>query len=283
MKAQLCGKSLVKKVSFFPCIRLLSLTSLGLCSVLLSCLPAFAAQTEWLLVQKHEARITLTVRLSEKAFRAEMQPHGCVILARHPDWKVHCFRPKEKVEWIGQIKDFSSMVMTNPYAVPKQVERFRLPSSFENGQQFGFKTRIYNTKTSSIVVADEIKVEPEICEVYSRLVSTPFFEAIPLYYEYFARGHAISVKSKENWINTGIANDIRQGKIVKLTTLSCKRVPYSAQDFQLPKGFERKVDLLDVSYSPGEREQIGDFIDSVGFESRLDDRSRKTEKRPEHR
>lgn len=273
----------MKKVSFFSCIRLLSLTSIGLCSVLLSGLPAFAAQSEWLLVQKHEARITLTIRLSENAFRAEMQPQGCVILARHPDWKVHCFRPKEKVEWIGQVKDFSSIVMSNPYAVPKPVVRFLLPSSFEAGQQFGIKTRIYNTKTSSIVVADEIKAGPEIYEIYSRLVGTPFFEAIPFYFEYFARGHAISAKSKENWINTGIANDIRRGKIVKLITLSCRRVPYSAQDFELPKGFERKVDLLDVSYSPGDREQIGDLIDSVGFESRLDDRSRKTEKRPEHR
>lgn len=277
-------------------MRLLSLTSPGLCrkilcellflglllcGLLLSQMPVFAAQSEWLLVQKHEARITLTIRLSEKAFRAEMQPQGCVILARHPDWQVHCFRPKEKVEWIGQIKDFSSILMTNPYVVAKPVARFKLPSSYLTETRFGTKARIYDSKTSSIVVADEIKVGPEVCEIYSRLVGTPFFDGIPLYFEYFARGHNISAKAKGNWINTSIASDIRRGKIVKLITLSCKKVPYNAQDFQIPKGFERKVDLVDVSYSPGDRAQITDFLDNAGFESRLGDR--KTEKSRESR
>ncbi|MBX9941719.1 MAG: hypothetical protein K2Y32_20810 [Candidatus Obscuribacterales bacterium] len=291
----------MKKVSFFPRMRLLYLTSPGLRrmillemillemllfglllgGLLLSQMPVFAAQSEWLLVQKHEARITLTIRLSEKAFRAEMEPQGCVILARHPDWQVHCFRPKEKVEWIGQIKDFSSILMTNPYVVSKPVVRFTLPSSYVTERQFGAKTRIYNTKTSSIVVADEIKVGPEVSEIYSRLVGTPFFDGIPFYFEYFAKGHSISAKSKGNWINTSIADDTRRGKIVRLITLSCKKVPYNSQDFQLPKGFERKVDLVDVSYSPGDRAQISDFLDNVGFESRLDDR--KTEKSRERR
>ena len=69
-------------------------------------------------------------------------------------------------------------------------------------------------------------------------------------------------------VRSGSANDLRGGILHKLVTKSWKKTPYNPADFELPKGFERKKDIVQVTYSANRKEELGSFLNELGFKTR---------------
>src|ERR1700733_1038566 len=90
-------------------------------SLLLLFLPMFSVSAksnkiEWLLVQEKLDMGEHLVYVAPDAVKMVSKKCGYQLLVRAPDWKVYCFRPDEKVLWIGRMQDFSGIVMLNPAA-----------------------------------------------------------------------------------------------------------------------------------------------------------------------
>jgi hypothetical protein len=238
----------------------------------------FAAPQEWVLEQKQEANY-LKVWLTEKAIAIATEPMGCHFVVKAPDYKVHCFRPKEKVEWIGEIADFNSIVLTSPWASidPKQerrkIAKEALSKRVKVGESkiCGLKCSKYLVRNTESYACDEILVADPILDFYKRLVFSPRLGSLPLRCYSYTRGQDLKrlPKSMSFQIDDSMLADLRSGKLLKLDTTSCKKIPYNPKDFAVPAGLKRKVDLIEVSYSPGQRDQIESMMDNIVFESKI--------------
>ncbi|MDX1987968.1 MAG: hypothetical protein SFV17_14870 [Candidatus Obscuribacter sp.] len=248
----------------------LTLSTVGGCLSLPLLAAAGAQPTEWLVVQSHESKTDAVIHVTHDAVKLESKALGCTLLTRAPDWKVHCYRPLEKIEWIGDMGQFSGMVMSNPYALPKPTLRGPAPRCVGETEMNGLKCKIYKGFASEVYCADSISVDPMVVLFFNRLYGTPLVPSVPLYERTHKRADRDLVRRKTDWIDTGVASDLRGGRLVKLTTSSCKSVPYNAKDFEVPRGYKRKVDLIEVSYSKDQRQEITDMLDNVGFESNLE-------------
>lgn len=71
--------------------------------------------TEWILVQNEDSCGLNTVYITHDAVKIINSRLGCHLIAKAPDWKVHCFQPKDKLEWIGRMEDFSGRGILNFY------------------------------------------------------------------------------------------------------------------------------------------------------------------------
>lgn len=237
----------------------------------------YAAPQEWLLEQQQESNY-LKVWLTEKAIAIETKPMGCRFVVKAPDYKVHCFRPKEKVEWVGEIADFNSIVLTSPWASidPRQEkEKMLKDASIKRikageSQICGLRCSKYIIKRTEIYACDDIAVSSPLLDFYKRLVFCPRLNSLPLRCYIYARGREWQRPSKSlsYQYDEHMLTDLRNGKLLRLDTMSCKKIPYNPRDFDVPVGLKRKVDLIEVSYSPGQREQIESMMDNMVFESK---------------
>lgn len=250
-----------------------TVASVGMCLSLSSLAAAGAKPAEWLLVQNHESKTDAVIHVTHDAVKLESKALGCTLLTRAPDWKVHCYRPAEKIEWIGDMEQFSGIVMSNPYAVPKPTVLGPEPRCTGQTEVNGLKCKIYKGFSSEVYCADSISVDPMVVRFFNRLYGTPLVPSVPLYERTQKRASRDLVRSKTDWIDTAVGSDLRGGRLVKLTTSACKQISYNAKDFEVPRGYKRKVDLIEVSYSKDQRQEITDMLDNVGFESRLEHRS----------
>ncbi|MBX9941720.1 MAG: hypothetical protein K2Y32_20815 [Candidatus Obscuribacterales bacterium] len=238
----------------------------------------FAAPQEWLLEQKQESNY-LKVWLTEKAIAIATEPMGCHFVVKAPDYRVHCFRPKEKVEWVGEIANFNSIVLTSPWAsIDPQQERRKmakeaLSKRVKVGESMicGLKCSKYVVRNTESYACDDISVAEPILDFYKRLVFSPRLGSLPLRCYSYTRGQDLKrlPKSMSFQIDDSMLADLRSGKLLKLDTTSCKKIPYNPKDFEVPAGLKRKVDLIEVSYSPGQRDQIESMMDNIVFESKV--------------
>ncbi len=60
--------------------------------------------------------------------------------------------------------------------------------------------------------------------------------------------------------------DLRNGPQIHLTTLSAKKSPLDAKDFEIPKDYTRVKSVTDVSFSSKQKNEITDLSD-LGFAS----------------
>ncbi|MBS1989857.1 MAG: hypothetical protein JSS83_05020 [Cyanobacteria bacterium SZAS LIN-3] len=230
---------------------------------------AKSGSEEWLVEQVHEDRLKATIRVTRDAVALKANPFGCFFLAKAPDWKVHCYRPQEKLEWIGDMHEFSGIVMANPYATVKPTRRGPPPALIGQAIVSGLQCQTYRTFGGELQCCNEIAVDPKVVLFFNRLYGTPLVPSVPLEVTVNKAGRQLPHSGKVNWIDTGIADDLRRGKIRTLKTVSCRKIPFDAKDFQAPSGFKRVVDLIEVSYSKDQRSEIDDMLNNVGFESDL--------------
>lgn len=214
-----------------------TLASVGICLSFSFIAAAGAQPAEWLVVQKHECKTDAVIHVTHDAVKLESKVLGCTLLTRAPDWKVHCYRPAEKIEWIGDMKQFSGMVMSNPYALPKPTLKSPALRCTGETELNGMKCRIYSGLSSEVFCADAISVDPMVVQFFNRLYGTPLAPSIPLYERTYKRTDRSPIRRKTHWIDTSVGSDLRGGRLVKLTTSDCKQISYNAKDFEVPRGY----------------------------------------------
>lgn len=230
-----------------------------------------AEQQEWRLDQVGDNKQKLIMYVAQKAVRIEMPSMGFIIISKAPDWKVHCFRNDEKKEWIGPMDQFSAMQMTNPYAVPKA--RRKWPFTLDKKKDTvvcGLPATRYRTQHTTYTCANEMIVDPMIVELMNKIHGTPQLPSVPLSICANKAGSDLKRGKEPDWIDTNLMGDLRSGKVVILSTENIKRLPFTAKHFELPKGYTRKKDLVEVSYSADQRSEINEMLNSVGYEGNVD-------------
>lgn len=228
-------------------------------------------EAEWILTQKEEDFGDCTVYVWHDGAKVVSTKLGCNLVCKAPDWKVHCFNETEKAEWIGELGQFSGVVMANPFAMPAPHKFSRL-REIGVGEFKGLKYTKYRTPFSSrdlILASSEIPVAEKVGEFLSRLYVVPDSHTVPLFRD-CDKGRDRNVERfKAFSVGNGSANDLRGGILHKLVTKSWKKVAFNANDFALPKGFVRKKDIIQVSYSAGRKEELGSFLNELGFKTKL--------------
>jgi len=221
----------------------------------------------WQLTQKSDELGKVEALVSSNAARIYSPKLGCHLLAKAPDWQVHCYNLQDKVEWVGPMEQFNGLIMANPFATPRP---FVSPSYLTTGkgEMLGLKYtehKITHTQPNTLITADEIKAAPKVGEFMARFYYLPNTNLIPLYRCITASGRAMPSRKTFAAIEVNSSQDLRSGKIVKLETLACKKIPYKASDFDYPKGLKRLADIIQVSYSANRKSQVNDMLENIGF------------------
>jgi len=257
---------ILAKISFSPVLVLLSIAV-----TYSSCSPVSAKTeskppAEWLLVQDEDSCGRNTLYVSHDAVKIINNRLGCHLVAKAPDWKVHCFQPRDKSEWIGKMEDFSGGAMFNPYFLPTRPEVVPLhPLGTLTARGLTYKK--YSTKNGFLFVADDIPVAPKAVELLLRLYNSPSVAALPLYSSTYLSGGSKISRAADPSVNLGITDDLRSGLRVNLATASCKKIPYKAADFELPTNYKRCTTLVSVTLSGDSKSQFNEMLDNVGFMS----------------
>lgn len=229
-----------------------------------------AATPEWIINQKEEDFGDTTVYVWHDGARLVCKKLGCEIACRAPDWKVHCYNVAEKTEWIGELSQFSGVIMANPFALPSPHRLSHL-REIGVGDFNGLKYTKYRTPFSAkdlVLAASEITVAEQVGEFLARLYVVPNSHYVPLFRD-CDRGRDRQLEGyKIGAVRSASANDLRGGLLHKLVTKSWRKTTYNAADFELPKGFERKKDIVQVTYSANRKEELGSFLNELGFKTR---------------
>jgi len=207
---------------------------------------------------------------------------GCHMLVKAPDWNVHCFQLKDKIEWIGKLDQFSGEVMLNPYSAP------RLPAAVPlrvvgTGTLKGLRYKKYPVRNNALLlVARDISITPQAAEFISRFFGSPYVPEVPLYSCTLLKGEKLNASAQNPWMDLGVTNDLRKGLRVDLETRSSKKVTYNAADFETPRNYKRIADLISVTLSGDKKSQFNDMLDNVGFTSTLGRNKQNETHKPQH-
>lgn len=241
--------------------------------MVLATLPASAQPKEWLLVQDEDTYRKMLVRVTEQAVRVEVPSMGFVIISKAPDWHVNVFRDDDKIEWHGAMETFSGRQLANPYVDPTTSKQVlpAAPANFKSKEICGLPGKLYKTSFASYACADEIKVNPSIVRLFNRLHSCPLLPSVPLKISTVRKNlRPKRQKGKDpDWIKTDYMDDLRTGEITILNTSKVVKVPYNPKDFELPKGYKRMRDPIEVSYSASKKDELNDLINNVGFVGKI--------------
>lgn len=257
-----------------------SIAVLTVCSFVLSSDRAVArsGKREWILHQASDMGGATVMYVTDDAIKVRTEKLGCHLLCRAPDWKVHCYQPQDKLEWIGDLSLFSGIVMGNPYALPKIP--MALPSKvvgsgdFQDLKYTKHASGFY--RTSLLCTADDIPLAPKAAEFLSRLYTLPIITNVPVFCSTKRAGASLRVdKGNINKNDYDCASDLRKGEVLFLRTVSWKSLPYNSADFALPKNCKRVSDIIQVTFSSDRKDQLGDMLDNVGFTTKLDKSSGK--------
>lgn len=220
----------------------------------------------WVLVQNGIESSTHLVTVSRDAVKVVSGKYGYHVVFSAPKWEIHCFRPKEKIEWVGKLDSFNGNRLFSPFA---NGYANRTPLTvYGKGQLKGVKVTKYSedrAPKSLIYGADELPVSPQIAEFLCRYFDVPVIEKVPLYH-CTDKGYKPPPRRKgDSWSFQEIATDLRQGVVVDLSTVSWKAVPYNPADYQFPSGLAKVTSPQQVAYTSGQKEMFTDFLDGVGL------------------
>jgi len=221
--------------------------------------------SEWILKQKAEDSGDHTVYVSPDAVKIVCHTMGYEILAKGPDWQIHCYRPATKEFWLGNLDQFNGIIMRNPFALP-QINSKAIDTAGSTTYQ-GLKcTRYWNNATHRPIIygADDIAASDKACEVICRYYYTHKLKKVPLYRLLRAMGTK-STPGDKGWLDADLAKDLRNGDRIALITQSAKKIPFNAQDFDFPKNYKRVKEINQVSYPPERKADLGALIDDLGF------------------
>lgn len=193
----------------------------------------------------------------------------CELVCKAPDWKVHCFRRDEKIEWSNDIQKFNGETMSNPFARcrPPRLETL---TALGTGAKNGLKYTRYRTATSAtdvLCTTKAIATAPQVGEFLSRLFRTPKAEGIPIYRCVDHSPDEKKEESKIGIIKVGANTDLRSGLVTKLETKSWKNIPFKVSDFTAPTGFKQCKEIFQVSYSSEKKGEFSEIFDEIGFKT----------------
>ncbi len=226
---------------------------------------------EWIINQKEEDFGDTVVYVWHDGARLVCKKFGCEIACKAPDWKVHCYNLAEKTEWIGDLSQFSGVIMANPFALPSP-HRISQLREIGVGDFNGLKYTKYRTPFSAkdlVLAASEIPVAEQVGEFLARLYVVPNSRYVPLFRDCDRGRDRQPERYKFGAVRSGSANDLRGGLLHKLVTKSLRKTTFNAADFELPKGFDRKKDIVQVSYSANKKEELGSFLNELGFKTKV--------------
>ncbi len=239
-------------------------------------------QAEWILVQNEDGCGLNTVYVTHDAVKIVNTHLGCHLVVKAPDWKVHCFQLKEKIEWIGALDQFSGEVMLNPYSAPRRPAAVPL-RVVGTGTLKGLRYKKYPVSDNALLlVAADISITPQAGAFISRFYGSPYVPEVPLYSFSVLQGQKLNASAQNPWMDLGVTNDLRTGLRVNLETQSSKKVPYNAADFETPRNYKHTTDLVSVTLSGDKKLQFNDMLDNVGFTSTLGRNKQNETGKPHH-
>ena len=250
-----------------------------------------AAATEWVIDNLHIGTGTYVYYLSENAVRIDNTGNGGIVVAKAPEWRVSCFRPKDKLEFTSALKDFDASTI---FAfVPKRNRKAMIYDCKDTTIETvkGLKCIRYNFPDHKKMwaVAD-LKSAPQVSETVSRYFSNMDVGTVPIRIMNPApeAPHAVSrydvaetpaaqaklaarlkakkddraVKSAVPWLNF---NNLKFDHSERLVTdlVSWKKVPFKESDFDYPKGYKQTRDIKDVIISEENRQELMDLVDDL--------------------
>ena len=193
----------------------------------------------------------------------------CEVLATAPDWKVHCYRTDERVEWIDDLANFGGDNMCNPFARLRKLRSVKLIEQ-GTGNLNGLNYTKYTTKVSPrdlLYVANDISVAPQVSEFLARLYVTPVSGRIPVYRcEDRSRKQKLE-EEKIGTIEVGKNADLRTGLVDKLKTKKWKKIPLKTVVFKMPSGYRRTKELYQATYSSSKKGEFSEIFDEIGYKS----------------
>ncbi|MBK9206668.1 MAG: hypothetical protein IPL73_30505 [Candidatus Obscuribacter sp.] len=246
------------------------LATLTACSMTADALPANSNVPQaWHLIQNNEEMGKVDILLTHDAVRMYSHKQKFYVLTKSPDWKIHCYRDEEKIEWIGELKTFSCLVMGNPFLVAKPYNVIKAPAG-QRGNFKGLNYAKYSTgpgQDNYICATPDIKISSQVAEFIARYYNLPNTDLIPLYR---CSKQAVGQNTRDNksqmpFNSRTIVPDLRTGVVVKLSTVSWQKIPYQAKDFAYPKGYKPVPDVVRITYSADSQNQLNEMLDTIGF------------------
>jgi len=256
--------------------------------ILLSLSPALAesamAREQWSFQTLHNGSGAYNYSVTEDAIRIENTGNGGIAVASAPTWKISCYRPGDKLEFITDLKNFDrSLILailpthsTRVAAKPKSTSAELLKGLPCN--------RLKMEDGSTYWVPKGIKGAPQIPEVVARYFNTANISGIPLRIEEAEvkltekqkkRRIERSKKSAVPWLNfSHVAKETSER--VKVEFIGWKKVPYKASDFEYPKGYKRTKDLKDVIISTAYRNDLIDLAKDIASGSSDEQKQKKS-------
>lgn len=252
-----------------------------LVSFMLAHAPALA-KSEWVFDTLHMGSGSYRYYVTDDAIRMENTGNGGTSVAAAPTWKVSCFRPSEKLEFITDLKSFDHAAIFA--LVPKRTPQV-VPIAPKLVQTVTLKELACNKYVlpggAIYWTPRELKTAPEVAEVVARYFGTPDMPGIPIR---LLKGEVTMTpaekkrdadrrkKSAVPWLNFKQL-EVTSDERLSVDFVGWKKVPYKASDFEYPKGYKRTKDLKDVIISSSVRNEILDL--AKGFTSDIDEKDKK--------
>lgn len=256
-------------MNFFTKITLLLLVGFLIACCGIEC-QAKAKTAAWLLEQNEEDFGDCSIYLWHDGIKVVSRKLDCELLCKAPDWKVHFYSNDQKSEWIGELPQFSGLVMANPFAQPDVTKTLAI-KAVGSGDLNGLKYTKYRTQFSAkdlIYTANDLDVDPKVAEFMARMYVVPLTKKIPLS-RITDKGQGRKLaKRKQVTLSNSSASDLRGGVVTKLVTKSWKPIRYNPVDYATPKGYKRMKDIIQVSYSANRKAEVDSMLDQIGFKSK---------------
>lgn len=245
------------------------LTSLLLLVSLVFANAPASAKSVWVFDTVHTNTGSYRYYITDDAIKLENTGNGGIAVAAAPKWKVSCFRPSEKLEFITDLKSFdhAAIFALMPKHAPRPIQidpklsrTVTLKELLCNEYEFPDGSKYWTPK--------ELKTAPEATEVVARYFGTAWMTGgIPIR---VFKGKSVKTaaqkkldaerrkKSAVPWLNFKQL-EMSSNERLAVDFTGWKKIPYKASDFEYPKGYRRTKDLKDVIISSQFRNEILDL------------------------
>jgi hypothetical protein len=193
----------------------------------------------------------------------------CELITKAPDWKVHCFRKDDRIEWSNEMQKFNGETMSNPFARLRPPRKASL-TEVGHGALDGLRYTKNKTPVSVndlLYTTKDIAVAPPLEEFFARLYFTPKADGIPLYRSVDKGSDRKIEEANVGTIKIGANRDLRTGLVKKLETKDWKMIAFNTSDFIVPKGFKQVREIFQVSYSSEKKGEFNEIFDAIGFKT----------------